>query len=48
LADNKGFSKVEIKRISIVLQDNGIKLKESYEYICKEVNASANYKKKRK
>lgn len=48
LSDNMGFSRIEIKKISIVLKENEIKLKEGYEYFCKEANASTNYKKKRK
>ncbi len=48
LADNKGFTKAEIPKVSGVLKENEIKLKERYEYFCKEADASTNYKKKRK
>lgn len=48
IADNKGFSKVEIQKISATLIENETNLKEKYEYFCREANAPTNYKKKRK
>lgn len=47
LADNKGFSKVELQKISTTIIENEFLIKEKYEHLCKEVNARANYKKKR-